>query len=292
MNKKNKVLLSTIGLVLLSGIAATGSTFAWFTSVRTASINFNDATVETKSGNLVIAYRSTGDDGGLTNSLVGNVLTLGGSNKITDVSGDGVNFYKPVWADSASTTASVINTVTTSVGHYIEFGITVSRSNAASANGLKVYIGTGTSIVGKDVVEATPGSPTPQETAQQALNDSVVAATRLAVVDASNAVKFRYAPVAETSPEYLTLGTGTAYGLTTHALTADSSLITGTFPTDLTVIPGSASDYEVADLTGATTTADLTFRVWIEGTDDQTINDIIGGVISVNVALYALEVVA
>lgn len=292
MNKKNKVLLSTIGLVLLSGIAATGSTFAWFTSVRTASINFNDATVETKSGNLVIAYKDTGDDGDISTSQTGNVLTITGSNKITDVSGDGVNFYKPVWADSASTVASVINAVSTSVGHYVEFGITVSRSNAAGANGLKVYLGTGTTITGKDVVEATPGSPTPGEIAQQAKNDDVVAATRLAVVDASDAVKLRWAPVAETSPEYLTSTPGSAYGLTTHTLQSDGALLPAAIPADLTVIPGTASAYEVADLTGAVTSADLTFRVWIEGTDAQTINDIIGGVISVNIALYALEVVA
>lgn len=280
MNKKNKVLLSTIGLVLLSGIAATGSTFAWFTSVRTASINFNDATVETKSGNLVIAYKNTGDAGGIIPSQTGNVLTLTGSNKITDVSGDGVDFYKPVWANSNSTVASVINAVTTSVGHYVEFGITVSRSNAAVANGngLKVYLGTGTTITGK--VDA----------ANQVLNDSVVPATRLAVVDASDAVKLRWAPVAELTPKYLTNTPGSAYGLTTHTLFDDSNLQVGAFPPDLTVIAASA--YEVADLTGAVTSADLTFRVWIEGTDAQTVNAIIGGVISVNIALYALEVVA
>lgn len=283
MNKKNKVLLSTIGLVLLSGIAATGSTFAWFTSVRTASINFNNATVETKSGNLVIAYKDTGDDGDISTSQTDNVLTITGSNKITDVSGNGVDFYKPVWANSNSTVASVINAVTTSVGHYVEFGITVSRSNAAGANGLKVYLGTGTTITGK--VDAV----------NQALNDSVVPATRLAVVDASDAVKLRWAPVAETSPEYLTAvtpGTGNAYGLTTHTLQSDTALLPATIPADLTAVPGTPSAYEVADLTGAVTSADLTFRVWIEGTDDQTVNAIIGGVISVNIALYALEVVA
>lgn len=284
MNKKNKVLLSTIGLVLLSGIAATGSTFAWFTSVRTASINFNDATVETKSGDLQIEYRPTGAEGAsLTPSLVdNNTLTITGINKtVTDISGDGKNFYKPVWADSASTTASIINTVSTSVGNYVEFGIKVKRSNAANATGLKVYIGQGTSITGK--IDA----------ANQGLNDSVVPATRLAVLNSSNDVKFRWAPVAEGTPKYLTAtpGTGDAYGLNTHTVTSDGTLVNGAFDGDLTANPGTASKYEVADLTSVTS-ADLTFRVWIEGTDAQTVNAIIGGVISVNIALYALEVVA
>jgi hypothetical protein len=59
MNKKNKVLLGAIGLVLLSGIAATSSTFAWFTTVRTASISYSEATVQASDGNLAIEYLSS-----------------------------------------------------------------------------------------------------------------------------------------------------------------------------------------------------------------------------------------
>jgi len=57
--QKNKVLLGAIGLVLLSGIAATSSTFAWFTTVRTASISYSKATVQSSDGNLAIEYKSS-----------------------------------------------------------------------------------------------------------------------------------------------------------------------------------------------------------------------------------------
>ena len=45
MNNKNKILLTSVGLAMLSGIAATSSTFAWFTTTRTASVSYSSATV-------------------------------------------------------------------------------------------------------------------------------------------------------------------------------------------------------------------------------------------------------
>lgn len=277
MNKKNKVLLSAVGLVLLSGIAATSSTFAWFTTVRTASINYTEATVTSASGNLVVAYKSSQNT--VTGNTVGNVTTITGANSITDISGDGKTFYKPVWA-VPTTTASVINTVSTADGFYVDFTVTVSRSNPLAQNGLKVYLGEGTEIVGKT------------DSANQALNDSVVPATRLAVLGSDGEVVLRWAPFAETSPEYLVAGTG-AYGTTTHQVQADSALKTGAITTETTIAAADAAGYLVANLaSGTLASTDLTFRIWIEGEDAQTVNAIIGGVFNVNIALYALEVVA
>lgn len=277
MNKKNKVLLSAVGLVLLSGIAATSSTFAWFTTVRTASINYTEATVTSASGNLVVAYKSSQNT--VTGNTVDNVTTITGANSITDISGDGKTFYKPVWA-VPTTTASVINTVSTADGFYVDFTVTVSRDNTLAQNGFKVYLGEGTEIVGKT------------DSANQTLNDSVVPATRLAVLGSDGEVVLRWAPVAETSPEYLVAGTG-AYGTTTHQVQADSALKTGAITTETTIAAADAAGYLVADLaSGTLASTDLTFRIWIEGEDAQTVNAIIGGVFNVNIALYALEVVA
>ena len=57
MNKKNKVLLASVGLAIFSGIAATSTTFAWFTTTQNASLSFNSATVETQDNNLNVATR-------------------------------------------------------------------------------------------------------------------------------------------------------------------------------------------------------------------------------------------
>ncbi|MDD3389646.1 MAG: hypothetical protein PHP09_04230, partial [Bacilli bacterium] len=61
MNKNKKLLLSSVGLAVLSGIAATGSTFAWFTTTRTATISYTSATVVSKQSNLKITYVSSND---------------------------------------------------------------------------------------------------------------------------------------------------------------------------------------------------------------------------------------
>jgi len=277
MNKKNKVLLSTVGLLLLSGIAATSSTFAWFTTIRTAKVNFGDAEVVSKSGDLDISFVRTANTG-VTSSQADEVITLTGTNKVTDISGDGKTFYKPVWADSNAMVASVINDVTgTADGHYVDFTIKVSRSNDIDENGLKVYLGAGTEIVGKT------------DASQQALNDSVVAATRLAVLDDAGEVILRWAPVAETSPKYLVAGTG-AYETTTHELESDTALKSGEISDFTTIAAADAAGFMVADLaSGTSTETEITFRAWIEGEDAQTVNDIIGGVFNVNIALYALE---
>lgn len=130
MNKKNKVLLGAIGLVLLSGIAATSSTFAWFTTVRTASISYSEATVQSSDGNLAIEYLSSLNtwNGEPSYDEDANKVTIAGANKVTDISGDGKTFYKPVWTTPVSA-ASNIETVPTTGdpgvadGFYIDFTV-------------------------------------------------------------------------------------------------------------------------------------------------------------------------
>lgn len=278
MNKKNKVLLSTVGLLLLSGIAATSSTFAWFTTVRSATINYSEATAQTTSGNLNILYKESATSGisAAVDGTDSNLVTLTGvNNLVTDISGDGKTFYKPVWASQTSSSvgvASVINTVAAADGHYIDFTFTISRSNADDGPGLKVYLGTGTTI--------TDGA---------AVAGDIVPTLRLAVLVGGNVV-VRWAPVEETNPTYLTTGSG-AYGTSTHSITPDSTLKSGTIVTQTTQALADAHGYPVVNLaTGAANkSADVTFRVWIEGTDAQTDNAIIGEKLSLALKLYALE---
>ncbi len=284
MNKKNKVLLSTVGLLLLSGIAATSSTFAWFTTVRSATINYGSATVESKDANLQIAYVNS--ENTLTNSPAvdqDNVLEIAGTNAVTDISGDGENFFKPVWAsqtDSATGVASSIGAVTTADGHYVDFKITVSRSNALAEPGLKVYLGTGTEFTAPNA------------------HANLLKSVRLAVLDNLGAPMFRWAPEQETSPKYLIHDEdGEAYwdgtNPTDHTLQADSNLKYGTILTATTLAGAvSAGDYLVADLsTGTAVSATISFRAWIEGADVHATNDILDAAaktFNLDVKLYGL----
>lgn len=274
MNKKNKVLLGAIGLVLVSGIAATSSTFAWFSTVRNANIAYGDATVYTKDGNLEIKFKESKNTLNPNTREATNDLTLTGTNKVTDISGDGLNFYKPVWS-SKEDVASKIDEVTQANDFYVDFTITVSRVDDYNDKGFKVYLGEGTEIVDKEGAD------------NQALN-SVVPATRLAVI-VGNVVVLRWTPEAETNAQYLVSGTGDAYGTTTHALKNDTELKHGAIKTYTTQAAAADADdtFMVADLS-TETEVDVTFRAWIEGCDEQTVNEIIGGVFDVNIALYAL----
>lgn len=284
MNKKNKVLLGAIGLVLLSGIAATSSTFAWFTTVRTASISYSEATVQSSDGNLAIEYLSS------LNTWSGepsyepsydeeaNKVTIAGANKVTDISGDGKTFYKPVWTTPVSIASSIETVPTTgdpgvADGFYIDFTVRLSRDNAVAENGLKVYLGTGTTIAPKD--------------SSSDKDKGAVKAARLAVIDHQGNVKVRWAPEQETDPKYITTGDGELYGVSDFKTTTDSTYKHGAITSADSMAAADAAGFLVADLSkGVANKRDVTFRIWLEGEDKDCDNDILGGVFNVNIALY------
>ena len=284
MNKKNKVLLGAIGLVLLSGIAATSSTFAWFTTVRTASISYSEATVQSSDGDLTIEYvRSLNIwSGGSTYDEAANKVTIAGANKVTDISGDGKTFYKPVWTTPVSTASSIETVPTTgdpgvavADGFFIDFTVRLSRDNDVDENGLKVYLGTGTTIA--------PNNPSnPKDT-------GAVKAARLAVIDHEENVKVRWAPEEEAGAKYITTGTDTdsLYGVSGFKTTTDKDYKHGEITSAESMDDADEAGFLVADLSkGVANEANVTFRIWLEGEDEHCNNDILGGVFDVNIALY------
>lgn len=280
MNKKNKVLLGAIGLVLLSGIAATSSTFAWFTTVRTASISYSEATVQSSDGNLAIEYLSSLNtwSGAPSYDEEANKVTIAGANKVTDISGDGKTFYKPVWTTPVSAASSIETVPTTgdsgvADGFYIDFTVRLSRDNAVAENGLKVYLGTGTTIAPKD-------SSNDKDT-------GAVQAARLAVIDHEENVKVRWAPEEETEAKYITTGDGELYGVSDFKTTTDSTYKHGEITSADSKAAADQAGFLVADLSkGVANEANVTFRIWLEGEDKDCNNDILGGVFNVNIALY------
>lgn len=204
MNKKNKLLLTTIGLVVLSGAAATGSTFAWFTTVRSAIISFTSATVETKNNDLSVKYISSLNSVTATTNLSvnegksSNNVVLSGLNKVTDISGDGINFYKPVWSAYDPGDASIadyINEIDLSYkdnkgnltksadGYLIDFTLEIARGvNLYSPNDLNIYFDRGTLISPIDVIGENQ-NPSNAQIEQQDRNNKVVEAVRMAVIE-------------------------------------------------------------------------------------------------------------
>jgi len=279
MKAKNKVLLMSVGLVLFSGMAAVGSTFAWFSAIQNASVSFNTATIETKDNNLSVVYKSSLNTG-ISDSVTGNSIELTGANKVTDISGDGINFYKPLWdaaldSPSARVAYDIVQVgETVADGYYIDFTLTISRSSIGTS-GMKVYLGNGTEIAAV--------------TSADSEDEQAVLGSRLAVLDSLGAVILVYAPDADGSYNYITPATGESlYSVADF----DSVALTGvvnSFATYTTVTAADAGTVAIADLSTATT-ADVTFRAWLEGEDADTINDAIGGVFSIALKLYGLAV--
>lgn len=283
MNKKNKVLITSIGLALFSGIAATSSTFAWFSAVQNASVSFNSATVEYEENNLSVAYASSLNTGIVAGGTA-NALTLTGSNKVTDISGNGLNFYKPLW-DAALDTPSArvaydIETLAMASagdadGYFVDFTLTISRTDTG-ANGMMVYLGAGTEIT----------AATPSDTE----DEKAVLGARLAVINDSDALLLTYAPDADASHDYIVSATGEElYSVADFDIASDTSVVSSFTNYTTNAAAAAASAVAIADLSTATS-ANVTFRAWLEGEDPDTINDAIGGVFNIDLKIYGLSV--
>ena len=282
MNKKNKVLLASVGLAIFSGIAATSTTFAWFTTTQNASLSFNSATVETQDNNLNVAYKSSLNSG-ITDSQASNVITLTGANKVTDISGDGSTFFKPLWNAAldmpSARVAYDIEQVgaTDADGYYVDFTLTISRDTSGTG-GMMVYLGQGTQIVAADD--------------ENDADNQAVLGSRLAVLDDAGDVILTYAPDSETNYNYISAGSGSVYSVSNFVNTTELSGVVNSFTTyndnDAAV---AASAVAIADLS-TETSVDVTFRAWLEGEDADTINDAIGGVFNIDLKIYGLTVAA
>ena len=282
MNKKNKILITSIGLALFSGIAATSSTFAWFSAVQNASVSFNSATVEYEENDLSVAYKSSLNSG-ITAGGTGT-LTLEGANMVTDISGNGLNFYKPLW-DSATDTPSErvaydIETLDMASegdadGYFVDFTLTISRTDTG-ANGMMVYLGAGT-----EITAATPDDPE---------DEQAVLGARLAVINDLDALLLTYAPDADASHDYIVSAAGEhLYSVADFDIASDTSVVSSFTNYTTNAAAAAASAVAIADLSTATS-ADVTFRAWLEGEDSDTINGAIGGVFNIDLKIYGLSV--
>lgn len=286
MNKRK--LGYVLAILFVSATAATAGTLAWFSAVRTATITYSDAKVTTQESSLIIEYKESLNS--LTDVVfaadeVSQSLTMTGDFGVTDISGDGLTFYRPVWS-ATNNIASSIKTIDTSTAgsadeHFIDFTITLKR-NPTDVTGLKVFLGPETKILPKD-----SGS---------AVDVATIKATRMAVIRYSDgtidtgtpSVAIYYAPEAETGATYLQAGSGGAYGLTTHEFASGVTLSSTPFVKKYTIAESEALYPAVANLM-TTYEEDVTFRYWIEGTDVHATDDIIGGVFKITVDLYALS---
>jgi hypothetical protein len=298
MKTRSKLIVALSSLLAVTAGAAATSTFAWFTSTRTATVTYQKATAYTTSGDLTLKYSAPAVGAGFnnpatdayTNSLAITNATDGG--KVTDISGDGVTFYKPkLTADSTNaadkwkfvndTYTAVANSAT--VSYYVEFGISFHNGNTNPAtNKMKVYINTGSTLV---AATATGEGAS----AQQAKNDLAVKAMRVAFLTGSTLTAY-WNPndtTAEDSLVYMSSGTVTGNALTTAK---ENSLAHYHYSNYTDVNTADSTTLEKQYL-GEVADTDLviTVRMWLEGTSTSCLNEAKGGETNLNLAFAGIN---
>jgi hypothetical protein len=156
MKNKTKLVLGLAALTAVTAGVATTSTLAWFTTTRTASVSFQEIGIYGATGDLGISllkagtYGYKGSEGGSGNNLTVTSTT----NSITDISGNGAQFYKPTWDPLSSSIATSIVSVTNGSNtahdnyYYVQFFLVLS--NSSTANAMNVYLSKGTAITSSD----------------------------------------------------------------------------------------------------------------------------------------------
>lgn len=321
---KKRSFIPLASLVVLSGAAAVSGTFAWFQTNRSLNLTFNDATVRSRDSNLVVTYGSSANTGMTATKgeqIQGEInLALnstGNSQYITDISGDGTDFYKLEQGyrinDNDEKLQGVswqiplaINKVTAADGHYIDFTLNLSRTELTTSLGdpLEVYVGKGTKIepandaVSADVkaaagarVSMKVGSGTPKLFTQFAELDTV----QRWVGYEANGTTPKYESF-DNTPNYVYLkedAGSEAYQIDGYTLeTVTNMVVLDTVTTDLTSNTPAHPTYLTTLSTLAVTT--LNVRMWIEGTDaDVGFSDeniAVNGKIKLTLDLYTLHV--
>lgn len=296
MKTRSKLIVALSSLLAVTAGAAATSTFAWFTSNRTATVTYTKATAYTTSGEMTLKYvapavGSTFNTPGTTDyvsSLDITNATAGG--KVTDISGDGATFYKPkLTADSTDdatnwkfvngTYTATTNTADTS--YYVEFGIAFKNGNTDPANNkMKVYLNTGSTLTG--VVASGEGA-----SAQQTKNNLAAKAMRVAFLTGTTLTAYWNPNDDGTTLKYMKSG---AVSANTLDLGDESGLTNYHYSnyTDVNTADSTTLEKQLLGEIGATDLT-ITVRMWLEGTSSSCLNAAKGGETKLNLAFASIN---
>jgi len=305
MKNKTKVVLG-LAAVLAGTVGVAGvSTFAWFTTQNTAQLAFAHAYIKANNANISVTYAAVANNGitPLTDvSTVGNGFNVASTVDVTDISGDGIKFYRPIWSNFATKTASGISSYSAIGGHYVKFGATIKNEN--TNQGVYVYLGSGCSITGNTA---------------DSLDATAAAASRMAIVDpdgdsGNGSLISHWQAAAVDGRTYSFLaqgasGTDSVYGVDAYKLVTCNVTNLPTWRVGAFSNPGTnlyvAADAtrNAANVVGGTRavgdgqmvcylaksgTKRVDFVMWVEGTNDEATDAIIDHSIKFNVELFAL----
>lgn len=270
---KKRLLVSSALMLVLTAVAATSSTFAWFSVNRKGTVTSPEMTATAKDGGLTIS--STNNNG----------------NQLYDVSSkDGKTFYKPVLgpastADAPSFVSCPIvynaNGENANSNYFMELRISFTSSST-----LGVYLSEDTTISIKE--------PSDSAKSVAALNS-----LRIAFLSANSSYQVTgdpllvYAPVDENDMKYVS-GTGVTDGALAETPYNSTELgETGYVQNGKIAAPDITTNDEenkyYMGQVGNDAPLYIVARMWLEGTDENCTNAAIGGVVSALLSFYGVE---
>lgn len=310
MKLNRKLFISSLGLLGLSAVAMSTATYAWFTVDKTASMTAT-ATIKAEAG---VEIGNLASGGHTAHDYTSSGTIELGAHELTDISGNGVSFFKPVFA-SDNIAFSAVDTIGYSsdaklgwAGNYITVALTF-RSNKP----YHVLVGQSTDIIEGALAPA----------ARIALFDGGKVSTANTTPTLANLKQVLYSGDA---PEYF-ISADTAESTVTHTGTGDdlevatgystwdavqddsetttlvhSDVVDSKYGTlalaktaglnSLTVLQDEGGTYTVG--TGATAktfpnfTGTVIATIWVDGVDPECVNSIINGSLTVTLPFQFL----
>lgn len=319
MKNKTKVVVALGSLLAVTSGIGAYSTFAWFTTTRTATVNVTSAKVYSNYGKLLVSYADTQPAQGVAYTTTSGDVTDGVTpvtgisssiNNATDISGSGKvgEFYKPTWVPGtegtgASAIPNAVNglkigttTPATTDSYYIAYNLKFWNKGTVAIN---VYFNSTTLLVAHQSLTERPGEAGAAQTAYDTQLAKDVAArksTRVAVYEGTTEKSVWQQDADTHSPaayNYITNTTNDSDVLYTQkdfklAVASDS---TNWHQGDFTAVTKgfTAGAGQTLCTIAAGESTVLTFTSWIEGTLNEADNDAIGGVVDFNMNFAALE---
>jgi hypothetical protein len=308
MKSKSKVILGLAAVLAGTVGVAAVSTFAWFTTQNSAQLAFAHAYIKANNANILVTYDDSVPGNGINATddvtAVGNGFSVSSTVDVTDISGDGINFYRPVWQDFNATpkVASGISSYTAIGGHYVKFGATITNQN--TNQGVYVYMGSGSTIEGntsdsKDADAAKASRLAVVDPAGDSGNGSLISYWQAAKVDGRD-YQYLAAGTAGADSAYSVDGyklvTCSVANLPTWRLGSFSNPATNKYTADdaardandVVDAARAVGDGQTVCYLPESGTKTVDFVMWVEGTNLEATDSIIDHSIKFNVELFAI----
>lgn len=279
-NKRNNKLVLIIYESIFAVLALVVVSYAWFTYYDQVSSSGMELNV---SGAINISISND-----KTNWGTSTIITPGETQKLTELSGNGLDLYSPVVSDKKVIGYTNVSQFSQTDLSYIEFKFYIKSSGPVA-----LYYGVGSSVVPVN---------------NSKLQDNIAGAIRVSCFESTDGKKADNAVVwAPNSTYEYSNGSVNKNGTveSTYSYAASNSTTLKTVSTngnvsgvssDKNFVWGEITEQMVADMNpfleidtkyGVESIREVTVRIWVEGTDREAVRDLIGGQFKVYLSFKA-----